>query len=462
MDPDVNTVALSSPRGNGKSTLCAWLARRTLTPGDPLFEAGVENYMAAASVGQSRRTTFKILRRMLEAKGGDDYRLAESHVGCHAVHVPTSTRLSVMASSAKTAQGIVDARFIIADEPGSWEVAGGQAMHEAIQTSQGKPLSRVKAIYVGTVAPSSGGGWWGRMLGEGDTGSTRVHLFQATEDDLERWDAWPVIARCNPLMWRFAESRRKLLEERDAARRDSRKKASFISYRLNVPTQDRLSVVLTVETWKKILKRIPLPRVGRPIIGVDLGQGRAWSSAVAIWPGARVEAVAIAPGVPNISDQEKRDQVVPGTYQRLVDSGQLMVAEGLHVPPVGMLIDLVRDWRPRAITCDRFRLADLRDTSPPCPVLPRVSRWSESTQDITALRRLALDGNMTVAMGSRAVLQHSLKVSRTKTDDSGNTRLTKSRNNTARDDVTAGLILAAGLHSRLPARVNRPKFAVVG
>ena len=44
---------------------------------------------------------------------------------------------------------------------------------------------------------------------------------------------------------------------------------------------------------------------------------------------------------------------------------------------------------------------------------------------------------MTVAMGSRAVLQHSLKVSRTKTDDSGNTRLTKSRNNTARDDVTA-------------------------
>ena len=36
-------AALSCPRGNGKSWLCGGLVARSLTPGDPLFEAGVEN-----------------------------------------------------------------------------------------------------------------------------------------------------------------------------------------------------------------------------------------------------------------------------------------------------------------------------------------------------------------------------------------------------------------------------------
>ena len=33
--PGIRTAALSLPRGNGKSTLVAWLGFRALTPGDP-------------------------------------------------------------------------------------------------------------------------------------------------------------------------------------------------------------------------------------------------------------------------------------------------------------------------------------------------------------------------------------------------------------------------------------------
>ena len=40
---------------------------------------------------------------------------------------------------------------------------------------------------------------------------------------------------------------------------------------------------------------------GRPIVGVDLGGGRAWSSAVAYYPNGRVEALAVAPGVPDVA-----------------------------------------------------------------------------------------------------------------------------------------------------------------
>ena len=46
-------------------------------------------------------------------------------------------------------------------------------------------------------------------------------------------------------MWRYAESRQKLLEERDAARADSRLKSRFLSYRLNIPSEDAAKLLLT-------------------------------------------------------------------------------------------------------------------------------------------------------------------------------------------------------------------------
>ena len=45
--------------------------------------------------------------------------------------------------------------------------------------------------------------------------------------------------------------------------------------------------------------------MGRPIFAVDLGGGRAWSACVAIWQSGLVDAVAIAPGIPDLRDQEK-------------------------------------------------------------------------------------------------------------------------------------------------------------
>ena len=77
--PGIRTAALSLPRGNGKSALVAHLARRFLTPGDALHVAGTEAHIAAASIGQARRTVFRLLRELIE-NGPDaaDYRIAES------------------------------------------------------------------------------------------------------------------------------------------------------------------------------------------------------------------------------------------------------------------------------------------------------------------------------------------------------------------------------------------------
>ena len=276
--PGIRTSALSLPRGNGKSTLVAWLAARALTPGDALFVRGTESHLVAASIGQARRTTFKLLREFIE--GGarvDEYRISESAFGCAVLHVETNTRMSVLASSGKTSQGLVRCPWLFADEPGSWETTGGQLLHEAIQTAQGKPRTNLRAVYIGTLAPATSG-WWHDLVSAGSHGSTHVTALRGR---LATWGTARELKRVNPLMWAFPESRATLLEERDQAKGDTRRKAAFLSYRMNLPTLDEEVALLTPDEWERVLARsVPPARDGLPIVGVDIGGGRAWSAAV--------------------------------------------------------------------------------------------------------------------------------------------------------------------------------------
>ena len=200
-----------------------------------------------------------------------------------------------------------------------------------------------------------------------------------------------------------------------------------------------------------ILAREVPERVGRPIVGVDLGGGLAWSAAVALYSNGRVEAKAVASGIPSLEAQEKRDRVPAGTYTRLRDAGKLTVAEGLKVQPPAHLWAMVKEaWgKPQLLVCDRFRLPELEDAvKHGARMEPRVSRWSEAAFDIRALRKMAYDGPLSVDVDSRALLATSLSKSMVKSDDQGNTRLVKKgTNNTSRDDVAAGLVLAAGAAS---------------
>ena len=447
--PGVDTAALSIPRGNGKSWLAAHLLTRCLTPGDDLHVPGAEYLLCAGSIEQAR-LCFRFTRSDLEPTG--EYRFLDSATRIGITHKASNTRLRVLSSNGRTAMGIVGCPLLVADEPGSWEVVGGELMHDAIQTAQGKPGSALRVVYIGTLAPSRAG-WWHDLIRAGSTGSTHVTALQG---DPDKWDRWPEIRRVNPLTAISAAFRRKLIEERDAARRDSRLRARFLSYRLNVPTGDESQMLLAVSDWQRVEAR-PVPeRVGRPIVGVDLGGGRAWSAAVAIWRNGRIEAVAVAPGVPEIDAQERRDRVPRRTYGALVDSGALTVAAGKRVPPVSALVERVLTWCPEAIICDRFRLGELQDaTAGRVRVVPRVARWSSAAEDIRALRRLALDGPLAVVPECRTLLRASLSAATVKTDDQGSVRLVKrGTNNTARDDVAAALVLAAGAVSRVPARVR--------
>ena len=210
-------------------------------------------------------------------------------------------------------------------------------------------------------------------------------------------------------------------------------------------------MLLTVSDFSDMAKRAVPPREGLPIVALDLGQNRAWSAALALYRNGRVEARALAPGIPSLADQETRDCVPPSTYQKLADQGVLIQAAGLRIPPTKMLMELIKKtWgRPSGLICDRFRIDELHDAGVPCRVIPRVTRWSESSYDIRALRSKTKDGPFAVSPCSRSLLAASLAVCTVKNDDGGSVRLIKKgTNNTARDDVAAAFVLAAGEYVR--------------
>ena len=457
--PGVDVAALSIPRGNGKSWLAAHLLKRCLTPGDSLHVPGSEYLLCAASIEQAR-LCYRFIRTELEDTG--EYSFLDSSTRIGITHRASNTRLRVLSSNGKTAMGIVNCPLLVADEPGSWESVGGTLMYDAITTAIGKPNSPMRTVFIGTLAPAMNG-WWHDLIADGSVDTTYV---QALQGKVEAWDTWAEIRRCNPLTAISADFRKRLLVERDAARVDSRLKARFLSFRLNRPSGDESEVLLTVSDWERIVDRKVPEREGRPIVGVDLGGGRAWSAAVAVWASGRVEARAVAPGIPDLDEQERRDRVPAGTYSKLVDLGQLEVAEGLRVQPVAAMWDLIRTaWgKPQVVVLDRFRLAEFEDAVKRGARLePRVSRWSEASFDIRSLRAMALDGPMAVDADSQALLETSLAQAMVKSDDAGNTRLVKKgSNNQSRDDVAAALVLACGALARKPESTGVRSLGLVG
>ena len=460
------TAVLSLPRGNAKTTLIASVCADAMTPDHSLFRPGTEIYLVSGSLEQSRRTAWKQLRRILEPRAealgrSAEYRWVEGQRAIQVIHrarnkrqrlTGPETRLSVLPSSSRAALGLVATHLLLADEPGGWEANDGEELFASITTAQGKPDSELRVYFVGTLAPAPPEGWWVKLATGGPRPGIHVECLQARPD---RWDDLRELRRVNPLIREFPESWRVLVEERDAARRDPGLRSMFMRYRANIPGRDQRSIVLETADWLAVCRRPVPPREGRPCVGVDMGQGRAWTAVAALWANGRMECAALAPGAPSIRDQERADLVPAGTYERLFEAGRLSVDGGRRVPRVSAMLDVLRglSTEPWVIALDRFRVNEVRDAGPPAALEPRGARWSEASEDVRAFRALAFDGGLAVEEGSRALLETSLAASKLEYDTSGNMRLVKSSHNRSRDDVVAAAALAAGAHAR---RARRP------
>ena len=458
---DIQISAMSCPRGSAKSWCVGQLAALGLRPGSPLFQPSIETLVVSASLEQSR-IILGFVREALELEI-DEYRFLDSGQRLAVTHKGTGTKLRVLSSSGKRAMGLSQFHTIYADEPGSYEVRGGALMFDALRQSLGKRPGQ-RLLLIGTRAPAEDGSWWPSLLDGGSGPGTHVTVLTAPED--EPWDAWSTIRRVNPLVMHSPSLRKTILRERDDARRDESQRPAFEAYRLNRQVEVYKDMLIPVDAWKRVEAR-PVPeREGRPLVGLDLGAERSWSAAWCIWPNGRSECYAVCPGIPDLAERERQDAMPRGLYRKLHDDGVLLVDEGLRVSrPATLINHLVQiGIIPNTIYCDRFALGTLKDAvAGRWPIVPRVARWSEATEDISGFRKLVADGPLSVAEECRALARVGLSQAVVHSDDQGSVRLAKRRHGRSRDDVAAAGVLAAGALARVLAQgLPRPRWQYRG
>ena len=159
------TTLFTIGRGNGKSTLAARLLEACMTPGTEWHRPAGQSYIVAGSVAQARRTTWGILTPIL--RGLEGVRVHDTPQDCSAVHVASGARVSVVASNADRALGIVNSPLIVGDEPASWGPSG-EAMYDALKTSLGKPGDSSRLMLIGTLHPHRDTDWWPQLIEGGD------------------------------------------------------------------------------------------------------------------------------------------------------------------------------------------------------------------------------------------------------------------------------------------------------
>ena len=441
--PGISTAALSTPRGAGKTELIGRVAGLGVVEGSPVFRPGHEVVVFAGSMRQARHVYKAALRALPDP---DDYRTRDNNQEV-SVQGPHGAKLSIFPSSGKRALGLgANEHLLIADEPASWNLRDGDLLWSALTGSLGK-LPDQKLLVCGTLSPAESGSWWPELIAAGSAGRTYVQAHQAGETD--RWDDLRVAARANPLLRVNHDLRAVVRAERDAARLDSQKQPQFEAYRLNRHVAGEDTMLLSIEEWKNTLKREVPPRVGRCVLGIDVGASRSWSAAWMAWPNGRQECIAVLPGVPSVEDQERRDGLPRGSLDRMIEAGVLVVDEGRQVARIETLIGAIPDVAVSHVVADRFFEGSLRDAVR-WPVVPRVNQWSSASEDIGLFRQQVLDGRFSVAAHCRRLAGLSFAHARVERDTSGSTKMLKAHRR-QRDDVAQASVLAVASAARMPA-----------
>lgn len=451
-DPEVDLAALCCPRGAGKTLLGAHLGALCLRPGSALFRERVETVVVAGSIEQAR-ILLHYVRESLD-RVASHYRWS-SGTRPKVVHKGSGTILRILSSSAKRALGLSRFRYIIGDEPGAWEAREGEAMYQGLRTSLGK-LPGQKLILLGTRAPAEPGSWWPDLV-DGGSGDG-IHVTDLRAPDDAPWDHYHTALRANPVIRIHPSLRRRVLRERDEARRNPTMRPVYEAFRLNKPVSVTADALVEVDDWRAVEAREVPPRVGRPVVGLDLGGDRSWSAAACLYLNGRLEVYALTPGIPDLKAREKQDGQPRGMYERLVGDGSLVVDRGVRFARPHILIDhlLHVGIRPAWVICDRFAWGALADAvGGRWPVVKRVGRWSEATEDIAGFRQLTADGPLAITPESRRLARLGISEAVVEEDTSGNSRLRKRRGHRSRDDVAMAGILAAGALVREIARRGR-------
>ena len=450
---DIQSMALSVGRANGKSTLLASIAAASIA--GPLVQPRADTVVVAASFMQSR-IIFEHTLAFLSDRIAEDrkrWRILDSSNVAWIQDRETGARLRCLGCDPARAHGLAPA-LVLADEGSQWPAHLSERMRAALATAAGKlPVSRFVAL--GT-RPADSAHWFQSML---DGGADAVHCYAAgRDDDVLDADVW---RRANPSMDYWPALRRAIEREARQAAVDTQVAASFRALRLNSGTADTVeSLLLDAGVWAERVEVDALPPASGPMAwGVDLGGSSSMSALSAYWPqSGRLECLAAFSGIPSLEQRGRRDSV-GDLYGRMARDGELLVQHGQHTVQVGDLLRAgVERWgRPAVLGADRYRASDLQQAMSECGlscgVLLRGQGYRDGAEDVRRFRRACLDGR--VSARRSLLMRWALSEARTISDPAGNAKLAKKseagRRQAARDDAVAAMLISISCGEQVPA-----------
>ena len=439
--------ALSVARGNGKSTLLGAIGAAFVD--GPLRQPRAEMIIVASSFAQAR-IVFEHAKAFISDKIDDKqtWRVSDSDQSATITHRPTGARLRAVGNDPRKMHGWAP-WLVCVDEPAQHDPSKTDRALAAIRTAMGKvPGSRMVAI--GT-KPENPGHWFSAML-SGGAAYSQSHAADPTDNPF-RVRTWH---RANPSLRYMPALRKRIEAEAKEAKTDPSMLASFRALRLNLGTSDTLqSHLLDARDWQRI--EGDAPRNGPFCLGVDLGTNSAMSALAAYWPETkRLEAIACFPQKPSLAERGLADGCGK-LYSDMFERGELIV-RGNRVSDVrGLLEEGRARWGfPIAISCDRWREAELRDELedagyPIARLDVRGQGFKDGGEDVRDFRGACLGGRVTPVKS--LLLTSSMSEARVSTDPAGNAKLSKGveggRRMRAKDDAVAASILAVACGVRL-------------
>ena len=384
-------AGLSVARGNGKSTLIAAICCAALD--GPLVVNHAETVVAASSFDQGRIIFDHVLAFMGD-KLADRKRWRVQDSSNRAIITCRQTGASVrcIGSDPKRMHGLAP-RLLIGDELAQWELTKIDKALAALQTSMGK-IPHAKAVWIGTRADQPDHPFE-RIL-NGGVEYSQVHSTPREAPPFQK-RSWQ---KANPGLRHLPDLEAAIRKEAVRARKDPMALASFRALRLNQGVNDTLEAVLcSAETWRDAEATEPM-RDGPFVLGLDLGQNASLSGVAAYWlRTSYCEAFAVLPHYPDLHSRGLADGV-GGLYTAAAERGEIFLAGDRVADIPGLLGHALALWgAPEAISCDRWRIAELVQSLeavgfPDCQISERGQGYKDGAEDMRLFRAALLDGQL--------------------------------------------------------------------
>ena len=464
-------AAISMGRGGGKSTFTAAIACAAVDVGGPLVEPMAECLVVASSFDQGLinfRHMLHFMQPSFEKYGtgpGGRFRIQDSANRATITDRETGAMVRVLGSDPRRLHGAAP-KLLLYDEVAQWPPERVEPMLAALKTSRGKiPDSR--ALWLGT-RPAMPDHPFQRALEGHGVGFSLCYAAKPNDPPFQK-RTW---LKSNPGLDHLPDLEAVIRAEAEDAKRDESAMQSFRALRLNQGVSDTtVSVLVDADTWRGA-EALPEQdgRANEYVLGLDLGQNAAMSAGAAYFRDGTLEAVACFPELPSLAARGLSDGV-GGLYQQMADRGELFTA-GRRVSDIPELLrECLERWgRPVAITCDRWRLAELKQhleavSFPLAELIERGQGFKDGGQDVRDFRAAVLGDH--VRPSQSLLLRAAMSEARVTGDPSGNWKLAKhvqgGRRANARDDACAAAIIAVATgYRRWTAKPSRPRWRYRG